>query len=56
MEITSLHESGMDLTEEMNEAPHGEEKFESIPIVGEHMKNYGGSTGLDYILNKFLRY
>ncbi|AAM30316.1 hypothetical protein MSMAT_0804 [Methanosarcina mazei TMA] len=29
-----LHESGKDLTEDMDEAPHGPEVFKDYPVVG----------------------
>ena len=29
------HEAGMDLTEEFEDAPHGEEVFADMPVVGE---------------------
>lgn len=29
-----LHDSGMDLTQEMDEAPHGPEVFKDYPVVG----------------------
>jgi predicted heme/steroid binding protein len=29
-----LHDSGKDLTEEMDEAPHGPEIFKDIPVIG----------------------
>lgn len=29
------HEAGMDLTEEMDGAPHGDEVFADMPVVGE---------------------
>ncbi len=32
----ALHEAGIDLTEAMSQAPHGEEFLEAFPIVGEY--------------------
>lgn len=29
-----LHDSGQDLTEEMDEAPHGPEIFKDYPVIG----------------------
>lgn len=33
-EHSGIHEAGIDLTEEMDNAPHGNEVMESFPVVG----------------------